>query len=138
MSKKQEPVPYVEAAIYKGDMDKDGASLRINELRILMKTAAELNGLQYFEDANSFAIFGPKDKVWTGKEAAAEFKKTVLSRVDLCGLFGEAEVKYKVQRLVEIATQDEDRKLTCGLEIIKNRVDDMIMSANMSIREWLI
>lgn len=129
------PKTYVELVFFKGDTNQDGAIFRMNEMKVLMKAARELNGLQYQEDQASYALFGSYDKMHEGKEMAKAFRSKVLSRVDLCGFLSAAELETKVQTLVKLA---QEQKLTCGLDLINIRASDLIMDGVKSIKEWSV
>lgn len=129
------PKVYTELVFFKGDMDKDGAPLRIGEIRILMKAIAELCEVQYSEDDRSFAIFGLEEKLSADDAATKAFAKQVLAKIDLCGNFGNAEIEKKTQKVIDLA---KEKNLKCGIDTVVKRAQDMIMSGNMSLRNWII
>ena len=133
MSKKTQT--FTEAVFFKGDMDKDGAPFRINEIRILMKAASELCGAQFKEDSSSYALFGPEESIREGDNMADAFIKQILSRVDVCGIYSDQEVDARVKKIVSMA---KEKELVCGIDTIIKRSQSMIMHNNMSVREWTV
>ena len=124
---------FTELVLFKGVLKDDGAALRMNELKILMKTAAELNGLEYQEDGISYALMGPTAKMHNGADSVAAFKSAVLSKVDVCGYFSDTALNVKAQTLVKLA---QDKDLTCGVDIVISRAHDLIMMDYISLRDW--
>lgn len=124
---------YVEIAFHKGDLDKEGATLRMGEMRVLAKAFAELNKGQYSEDAASYAAFVPVKNVPTG--GIKEFKDNVMSKVDVVGYFSDAELDNKAMKVVKLAQEND-----CGLslEYIRNRVTHYIMEKFYSERVWKV
>ena len=127
------PKKYLELVIFKGDLTQDGAVFRMNQMKILMQAAAELRGVQYQEDSGSYAIFGPSEKIHEGDEMAQAFRKKVLSKVDICGFFGEAEIKAKAQVIIKLAQEQE---LSCGADLIHILAEDLLMQNLYSLKEW--
>jgi hypothetical protein len=125
--------PFTELVLFKGVNIDDGASLRMNELKILMRVAAELNGLEYKEDGISYALMGPSAKMHEGADSISAFRSKILSRVDLCGYFSDTELAVKVQTIVKLA---QDKEMTCGVDLIKSRAQELIMTDYMSLRDW--
>lgn len=126
---------YLELVIFKGDLTQDGAILRMNQMKILMQAAAELRGVQYQEDSGSYAIFGPSDKIREGDEMAKAFRKKVLSKVEICGNYGPAELQTKVQTVVKLAQEQE---LFCGADLLHTLAEDMLMQNLYSLKEWTV
>lgn len=124
---------YTELTLFKGDTNQDGAIFRMNEMKILMKAASELSGLQYQEDKASYALFGPAEKMHEGKEMVGAFSNKVLKKVDLCGFFSDAEIATKVQTVVKLA---QENSLRCGADIIYMRSVDLLMGGIFSLKEW--
>lgn len=124
---------YTELTFFKGDLSKDGAVLRMNEIRILMKAAAELCGLQYQEDQGSYALFGPTEKMRKDDEDARLAQSKLLSKVDLCGHWGESEIAQKTQVLIKLA---EEKEISFGLGLIILRAGEMAIQGQYSIKEW--
>jgi hypothetical protein len=126
---------YLELVIFKGDLSQDGAVFRMNQMKILMRAAAELRGLQYQEDQGSYALFGPSEKMHEGEDAVALFRKKVLTKVDLCGFFSEPELDTKVQVVIKLA---EENNLTCGIDLISVLSTDLLMQSLYSLKEWTV
>ena len=126
---------YLELVIFKGDLTQDGAILRMNQMKILMQVTAELRGVQYQEDSGSYAIFGPSDRIHEGDEMAKTFRKKVLSKVDICGNYGAAELQAKVQTVIKLA-QEQD--LSCGADLLHILAEDMLMQNLYSLKEWTV
>ena len=122
---------YVEIAFHKGDQDKEGATLRMGEMRVLTKAFAVLNKGQYMEDKASYAALVPLKTVPEG--GIKEFKEKVMSKVDVVGYFSDAELDRKAAKVVELAVENE-----CGLSLdyLRNRVTHYIMDKFYSERVW--
>ena len=126
---------YLELVIFKGDKNDDGAILRMKQMLILMQAAAELRGVQYQEDSGSYAIFGPSDKMCEGEEMVKTFRKKVLSKVEICGNFGPSEIQAKIQTIIKLAQEQE---LSCGADLLKTMVNEMLMQNVYSLKEWTV
>lgn len=124
---------YVEIAFHKGDLDKEGATLRMGEMRVLTKAFAELNKGQYSEDKASYAALVPIKNVPAG--GIKEFKEKVMSKVDVVGYFSDAELDNKAMKVVKLAQECE-----CGLSLdyIRNRANHYLMEKFYSERVWKI
>jgi hypothetical protein len=124
---------YIEIAFHKGDLDKEGATLRMGEMRVLTKVFAALNKGQYSEDTASYAAIVPAKNLPVG--GVKEFKDNVLNKVDIVGYFSDAEFEKKAKKMVQLAT---DGGYVLSLDLIKNRANHYIMEKYFSIREWRI
>ena len=124
---------YIEIAFHKGDLDKEGATLRMGEMRVLAKVFAVLNKGQYSEDEASYAAIVPAKNLPTG--GIKEFKDNVLNKVDVVGYFSDAEFDKKAEKMVKLAT---DGGYVLSVDLIKNRVKHYIMDKYFSVREWRI
>ena len=122
---------YTEIAFHKGDLDKEGATLRMGEMRVLTKVFAELNGGQYSEDKASYAAIVPTKNLKEG--GIKEFKDKVMSRVDVVGYFSDAELDKKANKAIELAKEGE---CSLTLDYIRNRVNHYIMEKFYSERVW--
>ena len=124
---------YVEIAFHKGDQDKEGATLRMNEMRVLTKAFAELNKGQYSEDTASYAALVPVKNVPAGGNK--EFKEKVMNKVDVVGYYSDAELESKAMKIIKLAQENG-----CGLSLdyIRNRVAHYIMEKFYSERTWKI
>lgn len=127
------PKKFLELVIFKGDLTQDGAVFRMNQMKILMQATSELRGVQYQEDSGSYAVFGPADKIHEGDEMARAFRKKVLSKVDICGFFGEAEIQMKIQAIIKLAQEQE---LSCGADLLRMFAEDLLMQNLYSLKEW--
>lgn len=124
---------YIEVAFHKGDLDKEGATLRMGEMRVLTKVFAALNKGQYSEDSASYAAIVPAKNLPVG--GVKEFKDNVLNKVDVVGYFSDAEFEKKAKKMVQLAT---DGGYVLSLDLIKSRANHYIMEKYFSIREWHI
>ena len=129
------PKKYLELVIFKGDLTQEGAVLRMKQMMILMQATAELRGLQYQADMGSYALFGPADKFHEGADMVSLFRKKVLTKVDLCGNFSDAEMQAKVQTVIKLA---EENNVSCGLDLIHFLAEDMLMMNLYSLKEWVV
>lgn len=126
---------YLEITLFKGDMTQDGAVFRMNQMRMLMQAAAELRGLQYHEDAGSYALFGPESKMHEGTDVMNAFRKKVLTKVDMVGFMGETEIQTKIQTIIKLA---EENKLTCGADIVQATAQELLMQNLLSVKTWIV
>lgn len=124
---------YIEIAFHKGDLDKEGATLRMGEMRVLTKVFAALNKGQYSEDAASYAAIVPAKNLPAG--GIKEFKDNVLNKVDVVGYFSDAEFEKKAEKMIQLAT---DGGYALSLDLIKNRANHYLMEKYFSVREWRI
>ena len=124
---------FTEIAFHKGDLDKEGATLRMGEMRVLTKAFAELNGGQYSEDGASYAALVPSKNLKAS--GIREFKDNVMSKVDVVGYFSDAELDKKAKKVIELAKENE---CSLTLDYIRNRVAHYIMDKFYSERVWKI
>lgn len=124
---------YIELAIHKGDLDKEGAMLRMNEMRVLLKAFAELNKGQYSEDSASYAVLAPLKNLPIG--GIKDFREKVMNKVDVVGYYSDAEINGKAMKVVKLAQENE---CVLSVEYIQNRVAHYIMEKFYSERRWKI
>ena len=124
---------FIELAFHKGNLAEEGATFRMNEMRVLLKAFAVLNKGQYAEDGASYTALVPVKNLPEG--GMKDFKDKVMSRVDVVGYFSDAEIERKAQKVVELAVEN-DAKLS--MEYIQNRVSHYIMDKLYSVRKWQI
>ena len=129
------PKKYLELVIFKGDLTQDGAVFRMNQMKILMQASAELRGVQYQEDAGSYAIFGPSERIHEGEEMAKTFRKKVLSKIEICGNYGPGELQEKVQKIIKLAQEQE---LSCGADLLHILAENLRMQNLYSLKEWAV
>lgn len=122
---------YTEIAFHKGDLDKEGATLRMGEMRVLTRVFAELNGGQYSEDKASYAAIVPTKNLQSG--GIKEFKDNVMSKVDVVGYFSDAEMDKKAKKAIELA---KESGCTLTLDYMRSRVAHYIMEKFYSERVW--